>query len=341
MTSEEQQVTHDPLRPNVKTFKPSTFQLSQFEVVAHGNLVTEFSREEFPIVQGRPVVVDPMFEVYDDLVVKPQEWSEEESEEESEAHQAVATHDSGSQFVPDIEIVQAPEELVSFVDNEAGTEFSAEADISDLIEELPATASLVAELPTDEPSVVPLSELELLRKSFEDERLALQAAHDQELEAVRTATRQEVEAHAAHESEERIRAVEERYRTIIDDMGAQIHQEIEAVERRAVEFSLQVARKLVGTIVEINPEYILQVIKEAVKLTGGATIKAIKVNPQDLEFLKMVSPDRQFKEFDGSWSFQADETIRAGCIVETSSGEVEFNLDKAWERIKESVTKVR
>ena len=124
-------------------------------------------------------------------------------------------------------------------------------------------------------------------------------------------------------------------------MGSQIQQEVEAVERRAVEFALQVARKLVGTIVEINPEYILQVIKDAVKLTGGATIKAIRVSPQDLEFIKMLSPERQFKEFDGSWSFQPDDTIRAGCVVETSSGEIEFDLDKTWERINESVTKVR
>ncbi len=341
MTTEEQQATHDPLRPNVKTFKPSTFQLSQFEVVAHGDLATGFSRDDFRVVEGRPVVIDPMFEVYDDLVVKPQEWSEEEFQEESEARQAVVSHDQGGLFVPDIEVVQPREEVLSFVGHEGMTEDAVEADIPELLEEVSVTESVIAESPTEEAPVVPLSELELLRKSFEEERLALEAAHNQKIEESRIATRQEVEAHAAHESEERIRAIEERYRTIIDDMGAQIHQEIEAVERRAVEFSLQVARKLVGTIVEINPEYILQVIKEAVKLTGGATIKAIKVNPQDLEFLKMVNPDRQFKEFDGSWSFQADDTIRAGCIVETSSGEVEFNLDKAWERIKESVTKVR
>lgn len=325
MTTEEQQATHDPLRPNVKTFKPSTFQLSQFEVVAHGNLVAEFSRDEFPVVPGRPVVVDPMFEVYDDLVAA------QECIEEVEVHDDVPAHDEGALFVPDVELAAESEQESAEVVEEEATDALLQCEVAEVVDQAPVV---------EEP-VVPLTELELLRQSFEEERLALQAAHDQELEAVRTATRQEVEAHAAHESEERIRAIEERYRTIIDDMGAQIHQEIEAVERRAVEFSLQVARKLVGTIVEINPEYILQVIKEAVKLTGGATIKAIKVNPQDLEFLKMVSPDRQFKEFDGSWSFQADETIRAGCIVETSSGEVEFNLDKAWERIKESVTKVR
>jgi flagellar biosynthesis/type III secretory pathway protein FliH len=324
VTTEEHQATHDPLRPNVKTFKPSSFQLSQFEVVAQGTQALEFSRQEFPVVQGRDAVVDPMFEVYDELVVT------QEYPEEIEPTDEVRGHTEGSVFAFDVARAAGGEES----DPSGGFRGAADSLESGVTEDV--DQALVSESP-----LVALTELELLRKSFDEERIALKTAHEQQIEEVQNAIRQEVEAHASRESEERIRAIEERYRTIIDDMGAQIHQEIEAVERRAVEFSLQIARKLVGTIVEINPEYILQVIKEAVKLTGGATIKAIKVNPQDLEFLKMVSPDRQFKEFDGSWSFQADETIRAGCIVETSSGEVEFNLDKAWERIKESVTKVR
>ena len=148
-------------------------------------------------------------------------------------------------------------------------------------------------------------------------------------------------AEARRESEEKLKAIEERYSFLIDDMSVQIREGVEGVERRSVDFAIHIAKKLVGSVVEVNPEYVLGIIKEAVKLTGGATIKAIRVSPQDLEFLKMLSPDRQFKEFDGSWSFQADETIHAGCVLETSSGEVEFDLDKAWERIKESVLKVR
>ena len=143
------------------------------------------------------------------------------------------------------------------------------------------------------------------------------------------------------QSEERLKAIEERYATLIEDMNTQIQEGIEGVERRAVEFAVQIAKKLVGAIVEVNPEYILGIIKEATKLTGGATIKTIRVSPQDLEFVKMLSPEKQFKEFDGSWSFQADETIHAGCVLETSSGEVELDLDKAWDRIKDSVVKVR
>lgn len=332
MSTEDQQTPNDPLRPNVRTFKPSSFQASQFEVVAEGKIATEFSAEEFAVIEGPTRIIDPMFDVYDDLVTAEREIFEEEI-------QVVET----SSFVADLDVVEV-EEGERALNVEAANE-GREEDASSAVNETESGEESTVEdapaEPQEEIPVVPASELETLHQRFEEERLALQAEHERHLEEMKVALQQELEARFAAESEEKIKAVEERYRTVIDDMGSQIQQEVEGVERRAVEFALQVARKLVGTIVEINPEYILQVIKDAVKLTGGATIKAIRVSPQDLEFITMLSPDRQFKEFDGSWSFQADDTIRAGCVVETSSGEVEFDLDKTWERIKESVTKVR
>jgi len=315
METEEQAATTDPLRPNVRTFKPSSFQASQFEVVKPGTIATEFAPDQFTVVDGAPVIVDPMFDTYDDIVGADQGFREELLQGDS------------TQFSLDIEVVR---------EGEQGTP-DASQDWASTTSPLEMDGQSVE---TDE-SVVPVSEVELLQQRFEEERLSLQAEHEQRLEDVKTAIQQELAAQYATESDEKVKAIEERYRTIIDDLGGQIRQEVEAVERRAVEFAIQVARKLVGTIVEINPEYVLQVIQEAVKLTGGATIKAIRVSPQDLEFIKMLSPERQFKEFDGSWSFLSDDTIRAGCVVETSSGEVEFDLDKTWERIKESVTKVR
>ena len=328
MAIEEQQSTNDPLRPNVRTFKPSSFQASQFEVVAEGKIATEFAPHEFMVLDGSTRVVDPMFDVYDDLVAAQRQVFED----------ALPLSQSGS-FVADVEIVEENETEITLSPDAVGEGSEGDAltsvSVSDSGEE-----AMQAEVHEEVP-VVPASEVETLQQRFEEERLELQAEHERHLEEVKAALQAELETRFAAESEEKIKAVEERYRTVIDDMGSQIQQEVEAVERRAVEFALQVARKLVGTIVEINPEYILQVIKDAVKLTGGATIKAIRVSPQDLEFIKMLSPERQFKEFDGSWSFQADDTIRAGCVVENSSGEIEFDLDKTWDRIKESVTKVR
>lgn len=323
-TEEQQTATPDPLRPKVRTFKPSSFQTAQFEVVAEGAKTTEFAPQQFAVMQGSPLVIDSMFDVYDDLVSAEQAFTEEVLNVEP------------TPFELDIEGSGENESTSSaVVADEAGDDTTDQSISQSTSPAAGEGESLVGG------AVVPASELELLQQGFEEERLALQAEHERQLEEMKAALQQEIAARCAAESEEKIKAIEERYRSIIDDMGGQIRQEVEAVERRAVEFAIQVARKLVGTIVEINPEYILQVIQEAVKLTGGATIKAIRVSPQDLEFLKMLSPEKQFKEFDGSWSFQSDDTIRAGCVVETSSGEVECDLDKTWERIKESVTKVR
>ena len=322
MSTEEQQTKTDPLRPPVRTFKPSTFQACEFEVIAMGASSNEFALERFTVVEGSPLGVDPMFDAYDNLVTSKRDLAPEET----------STWGEESSFIEDISILGS--ELQGGIFSNDGSPSSITAD-----EALPHAGS--DERTRSGEVVAAASEVELLHQKFEEERRALQAEHERHLEEVKAALQHELSARYAAESEDKVKSVEERYRTIIDDMGGQIRQEVEAVERRAVEFAVQVARKLVGTIVEINREYILQVIQEAVKLTGGATIKAIRVSPRDLEFIKKLSPDRQFKEFDGSWSFQPDDTIRAGCVVEASSGEVEFDLDKTWDRIKDSVMKVR
>ncbi|MEY4669768.1 MAG: hypothetical protein RL518_2467 [Pseudomonadota bacterium] len=329
MTTEEQQATRDPLRPNVRTFKPSTFRISEFQIVGDGNAATQFAPEQFAVIHAPGRAVDPMFDVYDDLVATEtflEQVPAEDSAPAIEDEVSAASAQVGQRSIGDAEADSSANDA----DDSQGAA---------LLETTNEQSNQEGE--SSAPSVVSTSELEQLQKNWDEERLALQAQHEQQLEEVKSALQQEFSAQLAQESDAKIRAIEERYRTIIDDMQGQIRQEVDAVERRAVEFAMQVARKLVGTIVDINPEYILQVIKEAIALTGGATIKAIRVSPQDLEFIKMLSPERQFKEFDGSWSFRADDTIRAGCVLETSSGEVEFDLEKAWERIKESVTKVR
>ena len=283
MTTQQSDTTPDPERPKVSTFKPSSFQLTQFEALTEAPPIEQFKIAEWTSMEGGVKVVDPMFEVYDDLV------------NERSATEAVGA------------------------DEKAPMEYGASGD-EGFEEEHPTIQELRA----------------ALRQAVED-RKALQEDHEHQVEALKTSLNEEIRAEAQSE----IKAIEERYAALIEDMNVQISEGISGVERRAVELAVHVAKKLVGTIVAINPEYVLEVIKEGVKLTGGATIKAIRVSPQDLEFLKLLTPEKQFKEFDGSWSFQADDTIRAGCIIETSSGEVEFDLDKAWERIKESVTKVR
>lgn len=145
---------------------------------------------------------------------------------------------------------------------------------------------------------------------------------------------------AATKNAENLMRMRERITAILQDIAKQQQEGIAAVERMGVELALEISRKIIGTAVEINPEYIVGVVREAVAQSGTATIRKIRVSPEDMEFIKIVGLPRDLKDQATEWRFESDDTVRAGCVVETSAGEIDFQLDKAWERVKEQVVKV-
>lgn len=186
------------------------------------------------------------------------------------------------------------------------------------------------------------------RKRSGEELPALEEGHiavkQEDIDALQQAAyekgREEGVAETINQADERLAKVEERFHAVLHDLSVQLAERVALLEAQAVQLSLDISEKLVGTAVDINPEYILQVIREALRQSGGAEVKVVKVSAQDLEFLNMVNVEKHIKEFDGSWSFQADESVRAGCILMTSAGDVDFQIDKAWDRIRDQVIKV-
>lgn len=139
---------------------------------------------------------------------------------------------------------------------------------------------------------------------------------------------------------ERMELCETRLLQLMEDMQKQVGQHQAILERNAIELASKIALKIVHHTVKINPEYIVPVIREALGLSGTAQVKQVRVSAQDLEFIKLVGLQKAIKEFDGSWQFVADETVRNGCVVETSAGHIDFQLDPAWRRIRDKVVKV-
>lgn len=177
-------------------------------------------------------------------------------------------------------------------------------------------------------------------EDIEQQLEALRAEYEAKIVSARQEGFEEGKLAAIAELDERMLVIEERYGQVLQDVGMQISDNIQQLEKSAVDLSLEIAHKLVGTVVEINPEYILEIVRESIRLSGGAVIKSIHVSPQDHEFLSLLNLPKQFKEYDGTWNFEADETVHSGCIVVTSGGEVDFQLDPAWERIKDKVARV-
>lgn len=120
---------------------------------------------------------------------------------------------------------------------------------------------------------------------------------------------------------------------IIEEMQKFVAKSQDDIEKSSVRIAIDLSKKIIEQAVEINPEYIVEVLKQALALVGSASIKKVKVSAQDLEFIEIMGLTKKLKEFDGSWTFEADEGVKAGCLIETSAGEVDFDLHKAWERI--------
>lgn len=172
----------------------------------------------------------------------------------------------------------------------------------------------------------------------------LARARQEELERVRAEAyaqgQEEGRKSAVAEQQAEMTRIEEQLSTVLKDLTSQLQERAAAVERQALSLALAIAEKLVTTTVEVNPEYLVPIVREAISLAGTATIRQVRVSPQDFEFIEVVGVARKLKEFDGTWQFVADETIRSGCIVDTSAGEIDYQIDAAWERIREQVIKV-
>ena len=145
---------------------------------------------------------------------------------------------------------------------------------------------------------------------------------------------------AVDENAKKLLALEERARTLLTDLKTQIEEHRATTERKAVELTLQISKLILEHAVEINPEYIVNVVRDALSKVGSSTVHSIRVSSQDLEFINVLGVRTALKEFDGSWEFTADPAVKSGCVVECSSGEIDLRLDEAWERIRNNVVKV-
>lgn len=183
------------------------------------------------------------------------------------------------------------------------------------------------------------------KKKLEEERmqqreLEIQARIDAAREEGFQQGAEQAKAQMEADMKEQLATIEQNVTAVMRDYKAQIDEKVVEIEKAAVRLAAELAEKIIPHAVEINPEYLLPIVQEALQLSGGAIIKEVRVSPEDLEFISVMGLADSIKQFDGSWSFVADESIRAGCIVNTSAGVVEYDLEKAWQRTKEQIITV-
>ncbi|MCB0329246.1 MAG: hypothetical protein KDD70_06270 [Bdellovibrionales bacterium] len=181
---------------------------------------------------------------------------------------------------------------------------------------------------------------EKLRREIEELKASREGAVKMARKTALEQGRREGKEEAIQQRKQAEGMINEAVELLLKDMFNQLKQAVGELEKRSVEFSLQVARKIIGTAVEVNPEYVIPVIREALSHAGTALIKKVRVSPEDYEFIEVLGVRKVIQGFDGTWDFEADATITSGCVVDTTAGEIDFQLDEAWSRIADQVVRV-
>ena len=139
---------------------------------------------------------------------------------------------------------------------------------------------------------------------------------------------------------ERYRELNERLSNFIGEIEEAHAKQAEYLAEKAFHFALNVSQKLIATTIEAKPEYILDVLRAGMKSLGAAKPSCIRVSAQDYEFLEIIGLPVDLTPTELGVRYVADESIKSGCIIETDYGEVNLEIDRMWEQVKDSLFSV-
>lgn len=118
-------------------------------------------------------------------------------------------------------------------------------------------------------------------------------------------------------------------------------------ETHLVQLAFQMARRMAHAEIQVHPEVVTSVIREALEKAQVEENVTVQIAPEQFEFLESLKTEsgREF-EFMKKVKLEPVEGIRAGgCIIHTNYGEIDARVDgrveMLWEGIKDSLHKVK
>jgi flagellar assembly protein FliH len=146
---------------------------------------------------------------------------------------------------------------------------------------------------------------------------------------------------ASQKAEDHRQAQANQITELLRDIGIQIREELQRLEYGCVSVAVDIAERLLRRSVEINPDYLIPVVREAFNISSESQALRIRLSPQDYEFVEICEVKEQLGSQGSMWTFAPDESIKSGCVVETFSGEIDMQIDKAFDRVKDEVLKIK
>ena len=98
---------------------------------------------------------------------------------------------------------------------------------------------------------------------------------------------------------------------------------------RAATMAYAIASKVINGLVDVDDNFILNIVNNAIRESGTDDELVIKINPDDKKVLDSYMPKLKKEYYDKEMVIAADPDINRGsCIIETESGDIDARIEK-------------
>ena len=130
----------------------------------------------------------------------------------------------------------------------------------------------------------------------------------------------------------------EHLQSIAVTFGTALSEADETIASDMLELALQLARGMLRTALEVKPELIIPLVREAIGYLPVLQQPAVlQLNPLDAVIIRGAMGEELEK---GGWRVAEDDTIaRGGCKIDTASNQIDAQAPARWARLTAALGK--
>lgn len=128
----------------------------------------------------------------------------------------------------------------------------------------------------------------------------------------------------------------ERLAALIQNLNAELQNMDQQISQDLLNLSLELCKQILRQALQVNPELLLPVIREAISTIPHFTQGAhIVLNPSDAELVRQHMGEQLAHS---GWKiYESAEIECGGCRLETAHGQIDATLETRWKRVIASI----
>ncbi|WP_144395174.1 flagellar assembly protein FliH [Pleionea sediminis] len=171
-----------------------------------------------------------------------------------------------------------------------------------------------------------------VKKDVEEEEEQLSLPTAEEIEAIRQSAFDEGKEQGykigMQQAQQEIKIMKTEFSKIMELLEQPLAQEEESIVKELTELSMMMTRQIIRRELKLNPEQIIAVIRESLKLLPSSERKVmIHLHPEDANLIRKIFSVDNGNE--SHWILADDPSIsRGGCFITTDVSKIDATLEK-------------